>query len=413
MALDLKSGTASWAEGVSSAERVEVVVVGDLCPRGRTEPLVLGGRSNEVLADVMPVISQKDLSIINLETVLTTAETAIPKSGPNLKVDPRCVDIITEGGFDVACCANNHIGDYGPDEVVTTLDVCHEKGVDTVGAGGDLADARMPLIVERKGMRIAMLAFAENEFGIAGDQTAGANPLDPLRNIQDIRAAASAADVTIVLVHGGNEYNPIPSPRMVQTYRAFAEAGATAVVAGHPHGPQGIELWGGVPIVYSPGNFLFDARNEHTTHFWWTGYIVRLSFAQGAACELQIHPYTFAPAAEKVVLMQGEDRESFLAYLDHISGVLTDGQELRRYWEAWCAKQGPQWTKYLTGFAWPVEHVDDEAFRRLLSARNAFSCEAHNELLCTFLRMAVEGRVEEASAYIPRLEQLQKGEIPA
>jgi poly-gamma-glutamate synthesis protein (capsule biosynthesis protein) len=320
---------------------------------------------------------------------------------------------VKAGRFDVACCANNHVGDYGPAEALKTVQICHDHGIKTVGAGRDLAAARKPLFVERGGICLALLAFAENEFGIAREDAAGSNPLNPLRNIEDIRGAVKRADVTVVLVHGGNEYNPVPSPRMVQTYRAFADAGAAAVIAGHPHCPQGIEVWNGKPIVYSPGNFLFDWQRGAPNRFWWMGYMVRITLARGKACALEVVPYTFGPSAERVVLLRGNERKSFLAYVQHLSHIIPDEEEVRRYWDAWCAMQGPGVLKFLCGVTWPPDPNQEGAVRKLLSTRNIFTCEAHDDLARGFLMMAVEGRVEAGSAYVPRTKALQSGQIPA
>ena len=61
----------------------------------------------------------------------------------------------------------------------------------------------------------------------------------------------------LVIFHGGREYAPCPPPYVVNALRRFARAGACAVVAHHPHVPQGIEIVEGVPIAYSQGNFVF------------------------------------------------------------------------------------------------------------------------------------------------------------
>jgi len=200
---------------------------------------------------------------------------------------------------------------------------------------------------------------------------------------------------------------------MVETYRAFAEAGASAVIAGHTHCPQGIEIWKGVPIVYSLGNLLFDTRPglEEMAGMWWNGYVARISFAAGVALRLDVIPTTFAPTAEAIRPLTGAERSEFLTYLDYLSQVIVDEAELNRYWDAWCALRGPDWLKYLQGAAWPVDQEDEAAWSRLLVARNAFTCEAHAELITRFLRMIEEGRAESCALDIERVQQLQLGEI--
>jgi poly-gamma-glutamate synthesis protein (capsule biosynthesis protein) len=50
------------------------------------------------------------------------------------------------------------------------------KGIQAIGAGRNLAEARQPAIIECKGLRVAMLAYCSvlheglNQIGRAGDQ---------------------------------------------------------------------------------------------------------------------------------------------------------------------------------------------------------------------------------------------------
>ncbi len=287
---------------------LSILFGGDFCPRLRTEKIILDGVVKQVFGNSLPVFHDKDLSVINLEAPLTRANSPIKKSGPNIKLDPKCIDALKYADLDIAILANNHICDYGERGVYETLDILKDNGIMSVGAGKNMFDAAKPLILEEKGRKIAFLAFAETEFNIPGKDSPGANMLDPLKNIKQIQNVSSETDITIVLVHGGNEYNPIPSPRMRQTYRAFADAGASAVVCGHTHCPQGIEKWNGVPIIYSMGNLLMDARKKmEPDSLWWTGYMVKIGFAEKRISNLDIIPYSFGPDAGEIRLLEGHD----------------------------------------------------------------------------------------------------------
>lgn len=403
MKVDPKSGGVSWGD---AEKTFDILLAGDLCPRGQTEKLVLAGKNAAILAAVRSELDRGDLSVVNLETPLTGANTPIPKSGPNIKVSPACVELVKSGGWDVACCANNHIGDYGPEAVTETLSLLAANGIAAVGAGKDLASARQPLIIEKDGLKIAVLAFAENEFGIATETVPGGNPLQPLRNIAQIKTASAQADITMVLIHGGNEFNPIPSPRMVETCRAFAEAGASAVVAGHTHCPQGIELWHGVPIVYSLGNFLFDSDGSYSGYNWWYGYMVRLGFAAGRAVRLEVIPHHCLPRAEKVTPLQGEERERFLTYLNELSRIAADGREGQKYFDAWCLRGINGYFSRLGTPFMPLDWNDADAVSGFMAMRNLHTCEAHNELVTATLRIIGEKRETTAAEYLPRLERL-------
>ena len=216
--LDAVTGSIRVSEESTGCNMVDVLFGGELCPRGRTEMLAISGRSTEVFSEIRSEVARSDLFIVNLEAPLTNTGSPVAKSGPNLRCDPRCVELLRAGGVDVAVCANNHIGDFGPAAVMETFQQSARNDIATVGAGASLAEARRPLIVEKNGQCIAFLAFAENELCTATEDSAGSSPLNTLRNIRDISAAAQEADTTVVLIHGGNEHCPVPSPRMVQLY---------------------------------------------------------------------------------------------------------------------------------------------------------------------------------------------------
>ncbi|OGO79986.1 MAG: hypothetical protein A2Y21_00795 [Clostridiales bacterium GWC2_40_7] len=235
----------------------------------------------------------------------------------------------------------------------------------------------------------------------------------------------------------------MPNPAMVNAYRAFAEAGASAVISMHTHCPQGIEIHNGVPIVYSLGNFLFDYpydRNRpEADNFWWKGYMAKIVFAVnsgrmkdcgnsagageskeagylkgsanigGRAVSLEAIPYTFHPDATSIQPLAGSDRDNFLRYLEYISQLIAEEDEKMKLWDAWCLTVGPWWVDFFKKAEYPVNPENAEAFLNTMILRNGFTCSAHYEVVKNFLRMMCEGRIEGAGRYVDRLKRLQKG----
>lgn len=84
---------------------------------------------------------------------------------------------------------------------------------------------------------------------------------------KSIEKEAEQTDYTIVIFHGGTEYNPFPSPEQKARYRELIDFGADAVIGMHPHCPQGYERYRNKIIVYSTGNFFFQKpvkrRSQH------------------------------------------------------------------------------------------------------------------------------------------------------
>lgn len=412
--LNFKKGREEFRKAVSS-DHLTIAVTGDVCPWGPALEPVKAGRSSEILKDIQPCLDAADLAIVQWETPLTNDNTPIAKSGPNLICPPECVDFALEAGFDVALLANNHIGDIGESPVLKTIEVFNRNGIKTAGAGKNIKEAVKPLIFEKNGFKIGIINVAEHEFGTAAKDKAGCAPLEPVDNLKVISDTAAVTDITLTIIHGGNEHNPFPSPRMIRTYRAFADAGSTAVINIHPHCPQGIELWNGVPIVYCPGNFFFPSiwQEFHPENFWWTGYIPTFSFDREGAFALEITPYMFTEQPCAIKPFAGRKKDAFCAYLAKISAIITDSELAGKYFDAWCAVEGPWQLRSIriSSALWPINQRDPEEVSQLLVLRNHFTCEAHEEVKNNFLRMLEEFRVEEAEKFIPEMRKLRKADF--
>jgi poly-gamma-glutamate capsule biosynthesis protein CapA/YwtB (metallophosphatase superfamily) len=398
----------------STNETVEILFAGDFCPTtAESQKLIQDGESGKMLSGIKDFLDDCDLSVIQFETPLTDKGTPIPKSGPNLKSPPNCVDFLKKGRFDVALLANNHIGDVGTGPVMETIDILRRNGIKTVGAGKDIETAEQPLVIRKNGIRIAIMNVAENEFGGADVNKPGANPLNPTRNISQIIELSRRFDLVIGTVHGGNETNPFPTPRMVDTYRAFADAGAAAVISAHTHCPEGIEIWHGKPIIYSLGNFYFPYPGKKYTpgEFWWKGYMLKLKFDKKKAYSLKIIPTSFGPDESRIVPFTGKARDKFFSYMSEISKVFEERQEIKRIFDACSAQRAyariGALKKYLSD--WPADNdpekikalLDDPAkFRQLLVLKNLLNCETHHEMLANLFRLLEDGKLESSEKQI-------------
>ena len=190
----------------------EILICGDLCPTKDTEHLFKKEDEKGLFNNVLPEFLKSDVLIGNLEFPLIDNGEGIKKAGPVLKGKSNYIQVLKNAGFNVLGLANNHIKDCGEKGVLNTLAVCKENTIDTVGAGENLEQAKKPLIIEKNGWKIGLLAFAEQEFNIATKTTAGANYLDPYEDFDAIKNLKEQVDYVIVLYHGGVEYYPYPSP---------------------------------------------------------------------------------------------------------------------------------------------------------------------------------------------------------
>ncbi len=377
---------------------------GDVCAQPQEVKDYLPLHSDSVTEYMKEYFASADLRFMQWESAVTESGSAIVKSGPPLKTPPGCLNIGKALNIDVMLLANNHVGDYGSQGVLDTLENIHAAGFKTAGAGKNLDDAEKILYLECSGLRMAVVNFCENEFGIAMEDKPGVAPMNLFRNIRKIREARKNADTVIVAIHGGHEHYTYPSPRMVEWYHQFAEAGADAVWNCHTHCPAGVEVYKGIPVIYSPGNFYFPHTNKAPNNLWYTGYLTKFHFDAKGVYAFEIQPYTYT--AEKITPMDGEEEEKFFAFLDKISAVIADPEKLRKYFDAWCSHSGVahiQALSWAASLPWTPGVKDDNAFRNWMFVRNLFCCESHNDLVRRTARLLEEGTLEDAAKLYPEI----------
>lgn len=306
---------------------MKVLVAGDFAPQARLAKQIEEKRYSDVFpVNLREVIKSVDFSFVNFESpVVEDTYKPIPKCGPNLHCAPEAAKAIKFAGFTGVTMANNHILDFGSEGLHKSVACCKKQGLDVVGVGNCLKEAEEILYIKKNGKTLAVINCCEHEFSIATETSAGANPLNPVRQYYAIRKAKDMADYVLVIVHGGHEMFQLPSPRMVQTYRFFIDAGADAVVNHHQHCYSGYEVYKGKPIFYGLGNFCFDEEGQINCS-WNEGYMVMIDFAE-TGVSYELYPYT--QCDEKAVVSLMTDKVSFKETVDKLNSIIKDSTLLK------------------------------------------------------------------------------------
>ena len=392
----------------SSGSAVNIMFAGDSFPQ--EAPIsATGGDWEGLFRQIKPLMSKADLRLVQFETPVTTQERPAEKCGALHKCPPEFADFVKAGSFDAAMLANNHLGDYGPEGVVETLERFRKIGIPVAGAGGNLKEAQRPLILEKNSLRIAVLNAAEHEFGTAEADKPGVAPLEISDMLCEMKRLEGEVDIIVAILHGGTEHNPVPSPRLMRTCRALVAGGANAVINIHPHCPAGIEIFDGSPIIYSPGNFYFPAKDPSYLRFkfWTVGYLPLITFDRKGAVSVEVIPYRFDH--DGVYPLSGEAEKGFLGYLSRLSDVLSDFGKVEKYFEGWSARHGePYLGLLLERLKTPVDLKSPDYIERMLAVRNCFTCEAHHEAISVFLRLLETQRVDQAMLQWKALQELQR-----
>lgn len=352
------------------------------------------------------IFAAADFSMLNLENIFGAPENGapIPKSGPNLISSPDFIEFIHALNPTVVGLANNHSKDYGEASMMNTVRMLRDSGYITIGAGMNAEEAYQSAILEKDGVRVAVIAVCENEFGCATDTVSGTAGYSLGRVYRAIRSALEKNCRPIIYFHGGNEHNPFPSPGKVELYHHFIDLGAEAVIAMHTHCPQGYEYYNGRPIVYSMGNFFFPhVRNVLPS--WYGGYLSELNITAGAIT-LEIHPYRFN--MDGIYMLKGEELAHFGKYMSYICEPIHNPVQIQDWFDSWCLT-----SEYIHILGtYDKSMFADGKTEEIKHLKNNFGCEAHNELIRNTMFMIYESRMEAARPRTAILKKLQKLELP-
>jgi len=195
--------------------------------------------------NVKEIFEKDDITIVNLETTLTTATKAAEKKFRFI-ADPSYVDIIKEGDIEAVSIANNHTMDYlqqGYDDTLSALDQAD------IGYFG----YEHQYITEVRGIKVGILGYTG--WAVSEDQKETIKQaIDGLKE--------EGASIVIVMFHWGIE-REYSSYSVQQDIAHFTiDSGADLVLGSHPHVLQDVEEYKGKKIVYSLGNFCFGGNKN-------------------------------------------------------------------------------------------------------------------------------------------------------
>lgn len=203
-------------------------------------------------------LSGSDLVIANLESPFGVPEWQV-SGKPVIYSRPEDAMRLKELNVSAVSLANNHLFDLGDEGFANTIRILEEMGIAWCGAGKNAMEARKPLYIDLKGVRLGFLAYCRMMEGVkyATADSSGVALMEEATVLEDIAMAKGKCDFLYVLLHWNTEYTWLPYPESPGLIRKLMDAGAAGVIGGHSHR---LQSWGsrrGKPFFYSLGNFLF------------------------------------------------------------------------------------------------------------------------------------------------------------
>jgi poly-gamma-glutamate capsule biosynthesis protein CapA/YwtB (metallophosphatase superfamily) len=308
-----------------------------------TGDVMLGRGVNEALrsaapeepwGDVLPLLHSADLRIINLECAITEHTRPWSRTPKvfHFRADPLAVEVLRAAHIDACSLANNHTLDFEEQGLLDTLAHLEAAGIRYAGAGRDLKEAALPVLLEGG---VALVACTDNEPPFAaGTDKPGTNylpvSLEPevMRRVGEaVGAAREAGARTVVL---SNHWGPNMVERPRGSFRRFARAvvdlGVDVYYGHSAHVFQGVEIYKGKPILYDTGDFIDDyavdprLRNDRS-------FLFRVSVEGGDLKRLELFPVSLPYA--RVELAKGDEREAILDRMVSLSTEMGTAFERR------------------------------------------------------------------------------------
>ncbi|WP_053001261.1 CapA family protein [Kosmotoga pacifica] len=247
------------------------------------------------------VLKDSDLTIANLEFPIN------PSKGPSgfhrFNGTEEFFDrVVLPLEPDVVNIANNHCLDQGIEGLYSTMEVLEKHGIAYTGVR---KESKRYITLECNGIRVAVTGFTFSTNGRKdqGDEMVNRlrlnayeevdKEISPLLDI--IKKMREEAEIIIIILHWGFEYEYTPTKNQVHIAHTFIDAGADLVIGHHPHVLQDFEYYKSANghsgmIFYSLGNWTTAMKPVYTR----TTAAIRVSLDKdGKVITLDAYPFLY------------------------------------------------------------------------------------------------------------------------
>lgn len=218
---------------------------------------------------IKQTLQQPDLLLANQETILGGKEIGI-SSYPLFNSPKEIGDALNDAGVDIVSTANNHSLDKGEEGLVASIHYLDAIGLPHVGTYKNASEKQQLQILNSSGIRVAYLSYTYGTNGIPvpiGKEYL-VNLIDRKAMKEEINRAKQKADVIVMSIHWGNEYQRFPNTEQKELAQFLADEGVDIIFGHHPHVLQPME-WKKASdghqtlVIYSLGNFISGQNNNY------------------------------------------------------------------------------------------------------------------------------------------------------
>ncbi|CAH2715984.1 hypothetical protein BACCIP111895_03168 [Neobacillus rhizosphaerae] len=218
---------------------------------------------------VKPLLEKPDVLIANQESILGGTELGL--SGyPMFNSPHEVADALVHTGVDIVSTANNHTLDKGEKGIQSETSYLDNIGLPHVGSFLNENDHQKLRIMNKEGIKIAYLAYTYGTNGIPVPKGKDflVNLIDRDNMKEEIHRAKKEADVVVMSIHWGIEYQRFPTNDQKDLANFLANEGVDVIFGSHPHVLQPMEWINTTDgrktfVVYSLGNFISAQYNDY------------------------------------------------------------------------------------------------------------------------------------------------------
>ena len=280
---------------------MQIAFTGDIMLGRLVNSVLCKNKFTYVWGDTLDIIRSADLSLINLECVISSLGKKWNKTFKifHFRAHLEAIDVLKVASIDYVSLANNHVLDYDVEAMVDMLDLLDKNGIKHSGAGRNLKEAMEPAILKIKKeskntnsdrvITIGIISLTDNkQEWEATDNYPGVNYIPTItlskeknnENKKDkkelnndnkkyyydydrleyyITKAKQISDLVIVSSHVGSHFRESPSSDYVNFAHMIIDMGADIYWGHSNHMPQGIEIYKENRIImYDCGDFIDD-----------------------------------------------------------------------------------------------------------------------------------------------------------
>jgi poly-gamma-glutamate capsule biosynthesis protein CapA/YwtB (metallophosphatase superfamily) len=377
---------------------MKLIIGGDIYPGA--EPPGNFQQPEGLLGYLSSLIKGCDVFVANLETpLLCKALPPTRKVGPALQVMPAWANALAHSGLTAVSLANNHILDYGSEGLLSTLAACRSAGLGVFGAGSTETEAELPLVLNIGGSVVGFIGAAENEFCTRSKENKSIMSLDPIRLYRATQRARERVDFLVVLVHGGREYYPYPTPRLQELCCFLTEVGAGLVVCQHTHCVGCHQSQHGKLVLYGQGDLIFEQNMTPWSNR--EAVLLEVEIEGSLLRSFKLYPFAVGSGRQGPQILDPCREGDFLNALAKRCNEISQSGFVEERWKQYASETGEkaltllrQHRRWLRGLARIID-VDSILFNQdwRLRLLHALKCESHRLLLDEVLQSHLDGRV--------------------